>query len=423
MTIRNRELSQFASFTSVDDANKNIGLSTQTDEYVGVGTTNPITKLHVYGDSYLEGDLTVTGKVDLGNLDINTTGIITAFTYYTTKFGLAELVNPVQDRWLSGTGSNIYRLDGNVGIGISDQAERLAVIGDVKGTRFISTVSTGTPPFTVNSTTQVQNLNADRVRGGIPGNNNSGDIITTDDTQTLSNKTIVTTTIQNPIITGSISFNGVTVTSPVNSGVIITNNDSGTVTSAMIANNTIVNADINTNAGIVYSKLNLINSITNADIATNASIDVQKLSGATISGIVLGDDLENLTINPNYLTGGSYNGSVGVALSVNASHSIVNNFIVARDSQGNFEANSITLAQDLNVPSGEITTRDLTVTNTFTSDSDIVIQSGNYLIGQVPTLHLQEQRPNNTPGGGFTAGSWIRRTLNTVVTNTITGLD
>lgn len=423
MTIRNRELSQFASFTSVDDTNKNIGLSTQIDEFVGIGTTAPITKFHVYGDTYVDGDFTVTGKADVGNLDIDTTGIITAFTYYSTKFGLTELVNPVQDRW-QGIGDDIYRLDGNVGIGISAISDRLHVIGNVRGTQFISTISTGTAPFIVNSITQVQNLNADRVRGGIPGNNNSGDIITTDASQTLTNKTLTSASLSNPIITGTISFNGVTVTSPTNSGVIITSNDTGTVTSAMIANNTIVNADINTNAAISYSKLNLSNSITNNDIATNANIDVQKLSGATISGVVLGNNLFSLTINSNYLTGTSYNGSVGVALSVKASSQSVNGNIVARDSQGNFSANTIDLTQNLNVNSGTISARQVTVgVNglTIQSNGNLTVNSGGYIIGQVPTLHLQDQKASGTNGGTFTAGSWIRRTLNTVVTNTITG--
>jgi hypothetical protein len=430
MAIRNRELSQFASFTWVDDINRNIGLSTQLNENIGIGTTTPIQKLHVYGDSYFEGDVTIDGKSNFGNLEINTSGVITAFTFYSTKFGLEELVNPVNDRWQPGNGFDIYRLNGNVGLGISNPAERLHIIGNINATRFISTVATGTAPFIVSSTTQVQNLNADRVRGGIPGNNNSGDIITTDAAQTLFNKTINSTVIQNPNLTGSITFNDRELSSPANNGVIITSGDNGTVTSQMIANNSIVDSDINTGAGISYTKLSLNNSIRNSDIAPNASIDVQKLSGATISGILLGENLNSLTIDSTYLTGGTYNGSVGVALSINASAFNLNNFVVARDSQGNFSANTINLNQNLNANSGTVSARGITVgVNGISVESggNVTVNNGNlevnggYIIGQTATLHIQDQKSSGSDGGTFTQGSWIRRTLNVVISNNVSG--
>ena len=36
-------------------------------------------------------------------------------------------------------------------------------------------------------------------------------------------------------------------------------------------------------------------------------------------------------------------------------------------------------------------------------------------------LHVQDQKPSGTTGGDFTAGAWLTRTLNTVLTNTIAG--
>ncbi len=39
----------------------------------------------------------------------------------------------------------------------------------------------------------------------------------------------------------------------------------------------------------------------------------------------------------------------------------------------------------------------------------------------IQVLHVQDQKAANTAGGTFTSGAWQTRTLNTVVTNTITG--
>ncbi len=47
---RNRELSQFGSFIHIDDNNKSIGITTGATPFVGIGTTNATSKLHVIGD-------------------------------------------------------------------------------------------------------------------------------------------------------------------------------------------------------------------------------------------------------------------------------------------------------------------------------------------------------------------------------------
>jgi len=54
---------------------------------------------------------------------------------------------------------------GNVGIGTTSPTQRLDVAGNIRGTQFISTASTGTAPFQVSSTTKVTNLNADLLDG------------------------------------------------------------------------------------------------------------------------------------------------------------------------------------------------------------------------------------------------------------------
>lgn len=89
-----------------------------------------------------------------------------------------------------------------------------------------------------------------------------------------------------------------TISFPSRTGTVITDADTGTVTSTMIADGTIVNADIN----------------------ASAAIAVSKLAANTISGISLGNSLNNVTFN----TGGSgdasgttYNGSTARTISYN----------------------------------------------------------------------------------------------------------
>jgi len=57
---KNRELSQLGSFVVVNDANGNIGIATTATPSVGIGTTNPTSKLTVSGDALVSGIVTAT---------------------------------------------------------------------------------------------------------------------------------------------------------------------------------------------------------------------------------------------------------------------------------------------------------------------------------------------------------------------------
>ncbi len=76
----NRELSQIAGFIIVDDSNRNIGIATTATPYVGIGTTNPTSKLTVVGDGYFYGTGVVTATKFVGNLTGTVTGDATGLT-------------------------------------------------------------------------------------------------------------------------------------------------------------------------------------------------------------------------------------------------------------------------------------------------------------------------------------------------------
>lgn len=76
----NRELSQLGSFIIVDDTTRNIGIATTATPYVGIGTTNPSSKLTVVGDGYFYGTGVVTATKFVGNVTGTVTGDATGLT-------------------------------------------------------------------------------------------------------------------------------------------------------------------------------------------------------------------------------------------------------------------------------------------------------------------------------------------------------
>jgi hypothetical protein len=328
MTQKNRELSQFGSFLEVNNTNQNIGIATTGTPYIGIGTINPQYKLHLVGDTNVEGTIYLNGT---------------------------PIVDASLQPWEL-DGSDIYRESGSVGIGTSVYPSTLSVLGDatfsdeVTASRFISTVTTGTSPFTVTSQTEVTNLNASFLRGKTPP---SGSIVGTTDIQTLTNKTLNlssntltgttsqfntalsdddfvtlagTQTLSNktlitPIISGIRPSAGQLQNIPSGSGTLVSSNSVGVITTGMIADGTITSIDISSSAGITNGQL--VNS--------------------TISGISLGNNLNNLTAGSyiTYDSGSTYNGSTSRTIGVAGTTLNTANTLVARDVSGDFSAGSI----------------------------------------------------------------------------------
>lgn len=385
MAQKNRELSQFGSFLEIDNVNKNIGIATTATPFVGIGTTNPTAKLTVIGNTNISGNFNVGGAVSASSYSLNGN----------------PLVNADLQTW-DISGSDIYRLQGNVGIGISTYTEKLTVNGNVSAGQFISTVTTGTSPLSVTSQTLVTNLNADYLRGGIPGANiNSNDIVTLGATQTLTNKTLTLTTFTGLGVTFNGSVSGRTgliansnagnnlIILPTTNGTLVSTGDTAVVTSNMIADLSITNTDVAVGAGITYGKLSLSNSITNNDIASNASIAISKLAASTISGVSLGSSLFDLSLGSflSYNIGTSFNGSASRIVSLAATTTNTANTVVARNASGDFTAGTINvtnLSASQTVQGNTVSVTNVSATNgnfsgivtatDFNSTSDLLLK-------------------------------------------------
>ena len=379
MAQKSRELSQFGSFLEVDNSNQNIGIATTTTPYIGIGTTNPRYKLDIVGNTnisgfvsatsyYLNGNLLVDASIENWSLGTGSNiyrlngdvGIGTTNPIFTLDVSgdinltgdLYQNGSPlISSKWSHGSGDDVYRLDGNVGIGISTLTQKLTVLGNVSAGQFISTV-TGIAPFVVSSNTQVTNLNASLLRGKTPP---SGSIVGDTDNQILTNKTL---DLSNNTLTGTVSqFNtglsddnfvtltgseiltNKTLTNPVISS--ISNGGTQTVPTG-------IGTLISTNSvGVITSGMIADGSITNVDIASGAAIAISKLASSTISGVSLGNNLSNLTAGSyiSYSSGTTYNGSAAITLDVKASNTNTDPTgfpIVSRNASGDFTAGTIT---------------------------------------------------------------------------------
>ena len=192
MLIPNRELSQFASYLTVEDTgNRNIGIATTGSPFVGIGTTNPTSKFFVNGNATITGILTVSRVRGLSEISVSSSGNyvgitsninfvgngVTITTSYNPSAGIATLTFTGSEG--SGPGGNEYQVQyysGGVFAGSPNfkfNGNDLNVAGVTTASRFISIVSGGTAPLSVASSTIVTNLNSNYLSGYSPTKGNS----------------------------------------------------------------------------------------------------------------------------------------------------------------------------------------------------------------------------------------------------------
>ena len=305
-------------------------------------TNYPYTSLtgittEIVGDTtpQLGGDLDLNNNDITGTGDINIIGIITATTFSGSGSSLTNIPNEALDNStvsyggiqlslggsdatpafdlsdatnypytsLTGITTDIVgdttpQLGGNLDLNSNDITGTgdVNITGIITATRFISTQTTGTAPFTVSSTTLVSNLNADLLDGQEgsyytdASNINAGTIddaylpatISSDITGNAGTATSLSTardfSVSGDATTASaVSFDG---TANVDLAITIA---AGVVTTGNIANGTILNEDINASAAISDTKLGTISS------ADKVSLSALNIDGGTDIGAPLVD--------------------------------------------------------------------------------------------------------------------------------------
>jgi len=301
MTIRNRELSQFGSFIYIKDSTKSIGITTQQTPYVGIGTLDAEYKLHVVGDVGIDGDIFVTGSVNIENLEFISVGIITA-TQFFNSLG-QELVG--FDSWTQDF-PDIYKEVGNVGIGTNNPTSKLQVIGNANISGIVTASAffgngSGLTGVGIGSTGSI-NTSGIVTASAFFGNGSGLTGIFTG--TSISNDTSTNSTFY-PLLTESTS--GIVTTTRVSSTKLNFNPSTGTLT--VIDLNSASDFNLKENIHTVENALDTVNSL------RGVSFD-WKENGKSSYGVIA-QELEEVLpelVNDGEVKSVNYNGIIGVLI-------------------------------------------------------------------------------------------------------------
>ena len=193
------------------------------------------------------------------------------FHYYKTSDKTAGLV------WANDTSALEYYVDATENVG---NGTFTGTYGNIKASTFISNISTGTAPFTVNSTTQVANLNAAT----------SGTVTTAAQPNITSVGTLTTLSVDNITIDGNTisSTAGNIVLSPTANILVNT----ATATQVFYAG---ANKELLTNSNLTFSGTVLTVTGT-SNVVGQFNADNIRIDGTTISTYANND---NISLTPN----------------------------------------------------------------------------------------------------------------------------
>jgi hypothetical protein len=196
MLVPNRELSQFAQYLSVEDSgNRNIGIATTGAPFVGIGTTNPTSKFFVNGNAAITGVLTASNFRGSSQIGITSGGTYVGLTTNINFVGSGVTITSQYNSTLGITTFTFSATNGSSPGGAESQVQYFSagtfagspnftfngtgvnIAGITTASRFISTVTNGTAPLSVASSTIVTNLNADFLEGYNPATPNNANTI------------------------------------------------------------------------------------------------------------------------------------------------------------------------------------------------------------------------------------------------------